>query len=691
VSGHLWLVGARQAGAENASIEVNCHRLLRGPYTGTGTMLRALVPEIYRTQPALVRRHAIEILSIAPELGAILGPGPQTLTSLAIAEERTRFYPAARTRRLANGIADFLLSYAKTGLYRGLTLSFTRVDEADQTDQEFLAILLRRIPADQVRVIIGTRSDEPPEVLAEEIARYAHRLDVSAVPVDGDQRDQEQLLRSYIESDGTSEDPAELAAYHAAYHSAARGQRADLHDARAAELLRRDERSLRLGAIPYHLENGGNPAEAGGDALLWAAIYCGDMGFYHAAIDCGMRGRAVTDPGTQEIQYSFLTVKVGTALAVLGRPEEAEQFYREVLRRYTDPGLHMRISYALAMLYTRGYPAERRDHDAAKVAINTAIAIASQWPDPSKRAFNVVFNENGRALIEMHQGNLATALRFVSEGLDRLDRELGPGDHRLHRSVLAHNRGNVFASLGRLKDALADFDTVIDADPNYPDYYFDRAGVRRRVGDHAGALADFDEGIARTPAFWELHYNRGDLRAELGDVTGAIADFSRVIDLEPGELDARINLVGLLLESGDLAAARAHIDEGLSIHPDDPQLVCARGRLAMDVGDMEQARQDFDLALKADAELVTALAGRATIAYEAGDHDAAISDLTLAIEVAADPDLLYNRGRVHEEAGCWQAAIDDFTAALELPGADQDELVRQRTLCRAALEDATTR
>jgi tetratricopeptide (TPR) repeat protein len=689
VNGHVWLVGPRQARAENADIEVDCHRLLRGPYTGTGTMLRALVPEAFRTEPALVRRHAIEILSIAPELRAVLGPAPETLTSLAIAEERTRFYPAARTRRLANGIADFLQSYVRCGGSRGLTLSFARVDEADHTDQEFLAIMLRRIPADQVTVIIGTRRAEPPAELAAEIARYTHRVDagpaeVSAVRADGDHRDPEQLLRAYIESDGTSEDPAELAAY----QGATGRRRAALHDARAAELRGREERSLRLGAIPYHLAHGSDPADAGGDALWEAAYYCTDMGFYHAAIDCGLRGRAVTDPETQETQYSYLTVKIATALAVLGRPEEAEQFYLELLRRYTDPGLHMRVSYALAMLYTRSYPAERRDHNVARVAINTAIAIATQWPDPAERAFHVVFNENGRALIEMHQGQPLAALRFVSDGLDRLDRELAPGEHQLHRSVLAHNRGNVLAALGRLHDALADFDAVIEADPNYPDYYFDRAGVRRRLGDYPGALADLGEGIARTPPFWELHYNRGDLRAELGDLTGAITDFSRVVDLEPSELDARVNLVGLLLESGELAAARAHIDEGLSIHPDDPQLVCARGRLAMDTGDIDQARQDFDLALSADARLVTALASRASISYQAGQHDAAVSDLTLAIEAAPHPDLLYNRGLVHEEAGRWQAAIDDFTRALELPGADRDELARQRALCQAGLEGA---
>ena len=105
----------------------------------------------------------------------------------------------------------------------------------------------------------------------------------------------------------------------------------------------------------------------------------------------------------------------------------------------------------------------------------------------------------------------------------------------------------------------------------------------------------------------------------------------------------------------------------------------------MDAGDIAAARRDFDLALAGDGRLVAALAGRAILAYEAGDHESAISDLTLAIEVTPDPDLLYNRGMVQQEAARWQAAIDDFTRALDLPGADRDEISRQREICRIQL------
>ena len=681
---HLWLVGPQHRGREEVDIEVDCHRRLRGPYTGLGSLLRTLVPTLYVRWPELVRKHVIEILSIAPELEGSIDAAPETLTSLAIPSEQTRIYPVNRTRRLTHGIIELLESYAALAGLHPLALSFINVDEADHTDQEFLAIALRRARTGQVKVIVGTRGDNVPEELASALDRYARLVIASPTPDGDDPHDPEQLLQAYINSDGTSDDPAELVAYQGADPTL----RAALHDRRAAELEDRGEWSLHLGAIPYHHEHGSDPANVGGTAILEAAHYCFFRGFYHAQLDYGPRGRAVTDPDTQIEQYWFLSVRMTMALAVLGRSAEAEAIYLELRGRYTDPMLHMNTGYALAMLYTRLHPVDRRDHHLAKAYVKNSITIASLLPQPDERTFNTVFLENGLALVEMHLGNLAESLRLVSEGLDRLDRELPSDQHRLHRSVLVHNRGKVYAALGRLDEALADFSTVIELDPNYPDYYFDSADIRRKLGDSSGAAIDYERAFTLTAPFYELHYNRADLRAELGDLAGAVTDLSCVVELEPDQLDARVNLVGLLLDTDEPAVAHVHVEEGLRLHPGDPRLLHARGLLALETGDIERALKDFDLALDADAHLMPALASRAGLAHDVGDHDAAIADLTTALEVDGDnPDLLYNRGYVHQAAGHWDAAVRDYTRAMELPGADRAELLQQRGRCHAELGD----
>ena len=668
MNAHVWLAGPHlpdgvgTGDGPGISIEADCHRQLRGPYTGLGTVLRALVPEARGRDSELVRKHAVEILTIAPDLKDRIGAGPETLTSLAAKDERTRLYARGRTRRIAHGVADFLNACADPG--RPLVLYFRNVDEADHTDQEFIAILLRRARPGRVRIIVGTRGEElseelpaePRADLATALREHARRV----APDDpagargaprqggrGTRRDHAELLRAYIDSEGTSDDPAEIAAY----AQADPGLRAVLHDERAGLLRATGDWGLRLGAIPYHLEHGTDPASAG-PVLLRALDHCTFMGFYHALIDFGMRGRAVTDPGTEMETYWYLTARTATALAILGYGERAEPLYHELRARSALPMLHIVTGYALAMLYTRHHAPERKDHDVARAYIQNAIALARLWPDVTERAFHTVFNQNGLALVEMHAGELPLALRLVSEGLDRLNHEMPADKYLLHRSVLAHNRATLRVRMGQSAEAIADFDAVIEADPNYAEYYFDRANAKRQLGDTAGALADYDSAISHTPPFWELHYNRGDLRAETGDLAGAIADFARVVELEPDEFDARLNLVGLLLETGDLADAREHLDEGLQQWPGHPQL----------------------------------LANRAMLAYEAADHASAIRDLTDAITAAADADLLYNRGLVYAETGQWSAAVSDFTRALDLPGADRPELLRQRGLCHAAAQ-----
>src|SRR6185312_3185053 len=110
---------------------VDCHRNHRGPSTGTGELLRQIVPDVYQRYPDHVSVHAVEILSLAPELKSLLSTSAETLTSLAVPEERTRFYSRLRTLRLAHGLINFLKGCITLGAYDHLDLFFENVHAAD--------------------------------------------------------------------------------------------------------------------------------------------------------------------------------------------------------------------------------------------------------------------------------------------------------------------------------------------------------------------------------------------------------------------------------------------------------------------------------------------------------------------------------------------------------------------------------
>ena len=186
---HYWTVPAEPAGtqargpglptAPRPVIEVRSHRRLRGPYTGAGAVLRHAVPELMAIDRELVAARAAEIVTMAPELTAIIPAAPQTLTNLASSEERTRFYPAVRTLRLSHGATELLTDWARLAHPGGVVLSFLDLDDADPCDREFVSVLLRRCDPAVLTVIAEAGGPQPgrtaaaDDPLGKALARYA--------------------------------------------------------------------------------------------------------------------------------------------------------------------------------------------------------------------------------------------------------------------------------------------------------------------------------------------------------------------------------------------------------------------------------------------------------------------------------------------------------------------------------------
>jgi tetratricopeptide (TPR) repeat protein len=656
-------------------ISASSHRGLRGPFSGICAVLNELVPRVYKDWPELVDEYRASILYAAPELADTVGPALTTLTSSTPHEERTRFFGLGLIRSVSHGLVTFLGRYAEVG--GPLTLFFDNAHHADPAEQEFLELLLRRGRPELVRVVIGTGVEALPTALAQALDRYARRVEA---PVVLTARDDGSLVSDYVAADGTSDDPRQLAAYTAA----APELRALLHDERADALADGDW-SLRLGAIPYHRERGSDPRTAGCQALLGALEYCVAMGFYHALLDFGKRGMALADPVSQQVKYCQFSAKAASALIALDFPEEAERIFLKLRELYALPRVHMSTSYNLAMLYTRWYRGENKDHDLAKAFCNNAIALATQEPDPELRAFYTVFQSNGLALVEMHRGDLVAALNLVTDGIARLDRELPPDRYLVHRSQLLHNRARVLVALGRLDECLADFAELLVIDPNYVEYYIDRGNAARKKGDDDTALADYERVCALGPPFPEAYYNRGDVRAARGDLAGAIADFGYVLEMEPDHLDARIGRAELLLDLDDLDAAAADLEEGLALHKDNPELLTLAGLASLLSGDGVRARDQLDRALALEPDLAAAHAHRAVLAAGSGENELAIADLTAALALIGDePGLLYQRAVCQLDLGDPAGASDDLRALLALGDSEQADDARARLAEMAA-------
>jgi tetratricopeptide (TPR) repeat protein len=77
--------------------------------------------------------------------------------------------------------------------------------------------------------------------------------------------------------------------------------------------------------------------------------------------------------------------------------------------------------------------------------------------------------------------------------------------------------GSFFSFVGDQEKALAAFERAVAVAPDNPHFIFNRATVRRFMGQLRGAEADYDRVIAARPEDFEAYKNRSDLRAQTAD------------------------------------------------------------------------------------------------------------------------------------------------------------------------------
>ncbi|WP_406509798.1 tetratricopeptide repeat protein [Streptomyces sp. NBC_00212] len=680
---HYWADAEAPAsdGPPAAHLTVPCHRRLRGPYTAGGTLLRRIVPELVPEHGELVARRATEVIALAPEVTPVVPQAPQTLTNLAGVKERTRFYPATRALRLAHGAAELLMDWARVKHPGGVVVAFRDLDAADPTDRDFVAVLLRRCDPAELTVVVehaGRADDALGRALKNHAARVPKRPERAGPPTK-----RADAAQQFIDSDGTSRDPALLAAYAKLEPE----ERARRHTARAAELAALDEPTLRHGAIPYHLEHGTDPAGAGLAALSEAVNSCFALGFYEAVIELALRGRRLIPVGQDSTTYRTLTHKTGACLSYLGRGDEAVGYFDEIRRMTTDADAHMGTSYLMAMLYTRFLPKGAHDEDLALAWVNTAIGIADVHPDPERRVLVRAFMRNARALVELHRGNVDGSLALVEEAIAITDADFGPDEQLLHRSVLLYNRAQVRGARGDHTASIADYDEVIRRDPDYGDYYFERAAQRRAVGLHHEALADYAAAIRLTPPFHEAHFNRADLLRQLGRDEEALRDLDYALEVEPSHLESLVHRADLLLARGEHERAAADIEQGLALDPGNAQLLAAQGALLAESGDTAGAYASYAAALRIEPGFVAAWANRAVLAHTAGRPAQAVSDLDEAIRLMDDGELRANRAIALQDLGEHERALADLDIAVAALAGQGPDVLYRRGLSRLALHD----
>jgi arylsulfatase A-like enzyme/tetratricopeptide (TPR) repeat protein len=229
--------------------------------------------------------------------------------------------------------------------------------------------------------------------------------------------------------------------------------------------------------------------------------------------------------------------------------------------------------------------------------------------------------------------------------------------------------------LGRPKEALAEYRTVLKSDPDNLDAWLAIAGIQMESGDLPGARGSFSKVLASNPdhliaitslgnlAFVEGDFARAEelyrkalsLRsdnrkgllslAHLLEARGAGAEARKylvlALELDPGDAEALVALGRIQLEAKDYAAAVATLDRAAAVRPHDAEIALRRGEAYLATGRIPEAEAEFQKAARASPGAAGAYHGLGMVAAKRGDSDSARRWFEKALK--ADPSFAPSR------------------------------------------------
>jgi tetratricopeptide (TPR) repeat protein len=191
------------------------------------------------------------------------------------------------------------------------------------------------------------------------------------------------------------------------------------------------------------------------------------------------------------------------------------------------------------------------------------IAIAQGNPAASLEAIDrAVALEPTNAAFRLHRAGCLLAQRRRRDAIDEAQ--------SVERSAsvtpaILDAVGTLLSNANEQRRALAAYDRAVALAPKDPRILYNRAAVRRFLGDLEGAEADYDRAIALNPKDFEAYLNRSDLRVQTAE-RNHVRELE-ALALQPfadwrGEVQIRYALAKEYEDLGDHAQSFTHLKGG---------------------------------------------------------------------------------------------------------------------------------
>ena len=230
-----------------------------------------------------------------------------------------------------------------------------------------------------------------------------------------------------------------------------------------------------------------------------------------------------------------------------------------------------------------------------------------------------------------------------------------------------NNRGVVLKRLGRLEEALSDFNRALSIDPNNAFALNNSGQILKERGDLSQALKNFNLAISLNKNYADAYNNRGKTLFLQGKVEDALMNYKEAILLKPDLEDGYYNLGTALAKLKHFVHAIKAFDRAIELKSDYTQAYNNRGVVFKELRRFDEALVDFDKAISLDSSYADALNNRGITYRELGRFDESIKDLDKAISLKPDFKEAFNsRGNTQRDLQHFDLAMEDYNHAIQL-------------------------
>lgn len=393
-----------------------------------------------------------------------------------------------------------------------------------------------------------------------------------------------------------------------AYASLSRATRADLHE-RAGDFIERSfpgELDRHLDLLAHHYSLSDNQIKQR-EYLARAAEAAYSAGASAAAADFYRK----LLPLLHRHERSAVLIRLGMALRLSGRWDEAEQVYTEALDLAPDPATAARVRNVIGELMLR-----RGDYSAAREWLEQALAglnAAGDREGASEAAEHL-------AMVDYSVGNYAAALATLEQALERAQ----AGGRQPRTMQLLNNIGAIYAATGDLERALDCYERCLRLSAEL--------GSRRHIGVAVGNMGNIYSARGDYGKALDCYSQKLQCAQEIGDrleLGIAVLNLGSTYEAqgEYGRATAcYLRSLALGLELGD------KLGVGVSLW--------GAGASALGAERFDEARELLDRAsdllraLDAPGDLAPCLLSRAELAVRRADHLEALELLAEALPLA---------------------------------------------------------